>query len=79
MFRKSIRFLEKYGIIKERRKNMDKWRYAIWYCENHECKDCYIYKNDLDSRTKEECRLHTPCCENIHDYLVRNNLDSLPE
>ena len=58
---------------------MDKWRYSTWYCENHEWKDCYIYKNNLDTRTKEERRLHTPCCENIHDYLVRNDLDSLPE
>ena len=62
-----------------REKNMDKWRYSTWYCENHECKDCYIYKNNLDTRTKEERRLYTPCCENIHDYLVRNDLDSLPE
>ena len=58
---------------------MDRWRYAVHYCENHECKDCYIYKNNLDTRTKEEYLLHTPCCENIHDYLERNDLDELPD
>ena len=42
---------------------MDKWRYAVYYCENHECKDCYIYKNNLDARTEDEYLLHKPCCE----------------
>lgn len=59
--------------------NMDRWRYAVRYCETHECKDCYIYKNNLDTRTKNEYLLHTPCCENIHDYLERNDLNELPE
>nr|DAE33805.1 MAG TPA: hypothetical protein [Bacteriophage sp.] len=57
---------------------MDRWRYAVHYCEHHECKDCYIYKNNLDTRTKDEC-FYTPCCENIHDYLERNDLNELPE
>lgn len=57
---------------------MDRWRYAVHYCEHHECQDCYIYKNNLDTRTKDEY-FDTPCCENIHDYLERNNLDELPE
>ena len=58
---------------------MDRWRYAVRYCETHESKDCYIYKNNLDTRTKNECLLHTPCCENIHDFMERNNLDELPK
>ena len=58
---------------------MDKWRYATAYCERHECKECYIHKNNLDTRTMEEWRSHTPCCENIYDYMVRNDLDEIPE
>ena len=54
---------------------MDRWRYAVRYCETHECKDCCIYKNNLDTRTKNEYLLHTPCCKNIHDFMERNNLD----
>ena len=57
---------------------MDRWRYATAYCERHECKDCYIYKNNLDTRTPNEY-FDTPCCENIHDYMERNDLDELPE
>ena len=38
-----------------------------------------IYKNNLDTRTKNEYLLHTPCCENIHDFMERNNLDELPK
>ena len=57
---------------------MDRWRYAVHYCEHHECKYCYIYKNNLDTRTKDEY-FYTPCCENIHDYLERNDLNELPE
>ena len=26
---------------------MDRWRYAVHYCEHHECKDCYIYKKQF--------------------------------
>ena len=58
---------------------MDRWRYAVAYCEKHECTDCYVYKNNLDTRSLNEYRLHTPCCENIYTYMERNNLVELPE
>lgn len=35
-------------------------------------------KNNLDTRTKDEY-FDTPCYENIHDYLERNDSNELPE
>ena len=58
---------------------MDKWRYAVAYCQKHDCKECYIYKNNLDTRSEEDYRLHTPCCENIYTYLEKCNLNELLE
>ena len=58
---------------------MNEWRYAVAYCEAHECTDCYIYKNNLDTRTREEWLSYTPCSKNIHDYLEKHNMDELPE
>lgn len=55
----------------------DRWKYAVQYCENHECQDCIIYINNLDIRTEEEYLSHIPCCKNIYDYLTKNNLDQL--
>lgn len=57
---------------------MDRMKYAIEYCEEHECEDCYIYKNKLDKKTRTQFNSKY-CFENIYDYLKKNKLDKLPE
>lgn len=52
-----------------------KWKYSVEYCEEHECDECYIYKNNLDNRIMRD----DPCCENIYLYLDKHNLNELPE
>lgn len=49
------------------------WEEAIRYCEEHECKNCTHYINDIDDcRTKyEKQNLHIPCCINLVDEDLR--------
>lgn len=56
----------------------DKYEYAVKYCESHECEDCYIYKNRLDTRTSLQLN-YKYCFENIYEYLKKNGIDKLPE
>ena len=55
-----------------RGKNMT-WKEAIKYCEEHECKYCIHYINDIDDcRTEYEKQvLHMPCCVNLVDEDLR--------
>ena len=41
---------------------------AVEYCENHECNECVIHTQNLDTRTKEEWENGVLCCENLTRY-----------
>ena len=52
---------------------------AIDYCETHECKECVIYINNLDTRTKDEWMSGILCCSNLLRYeLVKGHI-KLPQ
>ncbi len=52
------------------------WEEAIKYCEEHECKECIHYINNMDDcRTEyEKQNMHIPCCINLVDEDLRRYL-----
>ena len=54
---------------------MDFDKFLVTYCENTECKDCPVNKNNYERRTElDKKNGHEPCVENLRKWITEQIL-----